>query len=588
MPSPVTLPSVLPARVALGEPDPRRWYTLIALVLSAFLAAMSISIINVALPEIGRTFSTSFSDLQWVSTAYTLVAASLTILAVKLGDIFGRKRLFLVGVAGFTLGSLLCALAQSVTLVIAGRALMGLGGAIILPVALAIITVTFIGEELSTAVGIFSLSTISLVIGPILGGSLVQAFNWRSVFWLNVVLGVGVLLACLMLLNESRKEGADRRIDVPGALFSIAMSFFLVLGLIKGQEWGWMGGKTLGSFAAAIGALILFVLTEARLMARGREPLMNLTPFRSATFNVAIFATIVVNAGFAGFLFLLALLLQGPLGYDALGSGLRYVPLMVGFLFVSPMVSRFEPRLNPRLLYRAGFGLFVVGTLLLTRLSARDDWNVLIPGLLIAGVGCAIAQIETILGAVVAVPLSLTTMASGTSAAFRQVGSSMAWRSSARASPAATPARSPARSRLPRCRHRCAVVSRMGTGWPSTRRGGCCPACAGRTGGAGRHPSGVRNRLPRRGGGGLVDPGGNDDSVGVDGQTHRPCGDHGSSARAHGSAGAATSVGTEARKCSVQLISCWPLMARAMPSTRPASCGAWWHLAWSSGSRCWQ
>ena len=244
-------------------------------------------------------------------------------------------------------------------------------------------------------------------------------------FWLNVVLGVGVLLACLVLLNESRKEGADRRIDVPGALFSIAMFFFLVLGLIKGQEWGWTAGKTLCSFAAAIGGLILFVLTEARLMARGREPLMNLTPFRNATFNVAIFATIVVNAGFAGFLFLLALLLQGPLGYDALGSGLRYVPLMVGFLFVSPVVSRFEPRLNPRLLYGVGFGLFAVGTLLLTRLTARDDWNVLIPGLLIAGVGCAIAQIETILGAVAAVPLSLTTMASGTSAAFRQVGSSI-------------------------------------------------------------------------------------------------------------------------------------------------------------------
>ena len=234
-----------------------------------------------------------------------------------------------------------------------------------------------------------------------------------------------MLLACLMLLNESRKEGADLRIDVPRALFSIAMFFFLVLGLIKGQEWGWTGGKTLGSFAAAISALILLVLTEAQLMARGREPLMKLTPFQSATFNVAIFATIVVNAGFAGFLFLLALLLQGPLGYDALGSGLRYVPLMVGFLFVSPVVIRFEPRLNPPLLCRAGFGLFAVGTLLLTRLSARDDWNALIPGMLIAVVGCAIAQIETILGAVAAVPLSLTTMASGTSAAFRQIGSSI-------------------------------------------------------------------------------------------------------------------------------------------------------------------
>lgn len=371
-------------------------------------------------------------------------------------------------------------------------------------------------------------------------------------FWLNVVLGVGVLLACLMLLNESRKEDADRRIDVPRALFSIAMFFFLVLGLIKGQEWGWTGGKTLGSFAAAISALILLVLTEAQLMARGREPLMKLTPFQSATFNVAIFATIVVNAGFAGFLFLLALLLQGPLGYDALGSGLRYVPLMVGFLFVSPVVIRFEPRLNPPLLCGAGFGLFAVGTLLLTRLSARDDWNALIPGTLIAVVGCAIAQIETILGAVAAVPLSLTTMASGTSAAFRQIGSSIGValfgsivtsRCIGALPGALQAAKVPAPVRGGILQGNRVTVNAAERLLPGL------PAQVARAG-AGRHPSGLRAGFPRRGGGGLADPGDNDDRVGVAGQTHRPCGDHGSSARAHGSAGAATSVGAEARRCS--------------------------------------
>ena len=138
-----------------------------------------------------------------------------------------------------------------------------------------------------------------------------------------------------------------------------------------------------------------------------------------------MFATLVTNAGFAGFLFLLALLLQGPLGYDALGSGLRYVPLMAGFVLVAPLVSRFEPQLGPRLLLGAGFALFAAGTLMLTRLTAADDWAVLIPGMIVAGIGCAIAQMETILGALASVPPSRRTMASGASAAFRQVGSSI-------------------------------------------------------------------------------------------------------------------------------------------------------------------
>jgi len=215
-------------------------------------------------------------------------------------------------------------------------------------------------------------------------------------------------------------------------------------------------------------------------------------------------------------------------------------------------VIRFEPRLNPRLLYGAGFGLFAVGALLLTRLSARDDWNALIPGLLIAVVGCAIAQIETILGAVAAVPLSLTTMASGTSAAFRQIGSSIGValfgsivtsRCIGALPGALQAAKVPAPVRggiLQGNRVTVNAAERLLPGLPvQVARAG-----------AGRHPSGLRAGFPRRGGGGLVDPGDNDDRVGVAGQTHRPCGDHGSSARAHGSAGAATSVGAEARRCS--------------------------------------
>jgi EmrB/QacA subfamily drug resistance transporter len=405
--------------------DPRRWYTLGALALATFMAIMGISMINVALPVLGTSFRAPFADLQWVSASYTLVAASFSVLAVRIGDIYGRKRVFLIGVAAFALGSLLCALAGSIGIVIAGRAVMGLGSAIIVPVSLAIISVTFVGSELSLAIGIYGSISIGLVIGPVLGGWLVQSFNWQAVFWLNVGAGAIALLGVIVFAQESREEGTERHIDVPGALCSIGMFFFLVLALVQGQSWGWTSGRTLGSFAASLVFLPLFIAVELRTVRRGHEPLMDLTPFRIVAFDVALMATVVVNACFAGFLFLFAVLLEGPLGYDALSAGLRYMPLMVGFVLIAPVLSAHEARLGPRLLYTAGFGAFAVGTLLLTRLTPGDDWAVLIPGLLIAGIGCAVIQLESVLGAVAAVPARLSTMASGASAVLRQVGSSI-------------------------------------------------------------------------------------------------------------------------------------------------------------------
>ncbi len=225
-------------------------------------------------------------------------------------------------------------------------------------------------------------------------------------------------------MNPARRQNHPH-LDVAGAACSVAALFLLVLGLIKGQEWHWTSGRTLASFAGAAASLALFVLVELRTMRQGREPLMDLSPFRIPAFDVAMLATLVTNAAFGGFLFMLSLLLEGPLGYGALDTGLRYMPLMVGFVLVGPLAGRLASRLGPRVLYSAGFGLFACGVLLLTRLTPADDWTVLIAGLLLTGMGCAVTQVESVLGAVESVPARLSTMASGASGALRQVGSSL-------------------------------------------------------------------------------------------------------------------------------------------------------------------
>lgn len=411
---------------AQQAPDPRRWLTLAAVNFGLFMALLDVTVVNVALPNIASTFGTSFADLQWVIATYTLTYAALILTASKLGDLFGRKRLFLAGLAVFTLASLACGLSQDVTQLQLARAVQGVGAAMLTPIAGAIIAATFRGRELGTAFGIYGgVSGIALACGPIIGGLLVKYVNWQAVFFLNVPIGIIGIVVVFTVVRESYAAGRGRQIDMPGVILSIASLFALTLGLIKGAEWGWTDARTLGVFAVAVLGFVAFLAVEAATTRAGRDPMVDLSLFRNASFNVTAFVTLVVSLIYAGLLLILALLFQNVLGYDALGTGLRYIPFVIGSIVVGPLVGAFSDRIDPRIRFGGSLLIFGLGLLLMARLGASDDWTTLLPGLIVAGIGGAAMQTQMSAAAVDSAPRHRSGMATGISGTMRQVGSSI-------------------------------------------------------------------------------------------------------------------------------------------------------------------
>jgi EmrB/QacA subfamily drug resistance transporter len=415
------------ANAARDQPrDPRRWYTLAAVNFALFMALLDVTVVNVALPSIAQDFKTSFSELQWVIDTYALVLAALILTMAKIGDLFGRKRLFLIGLFIFSSASLGCALSQNVTQLQIARAVQGVGGAILSPIAAAIISATFWGPELGTAFGIYGgVSGVALIAGPIIGGLLVKYVNWQSVFLVNVPIGVIAIVAGALVIKESRNPRARRYVDFPGVLLSIATLFSLTLALIKGSEWGWTSGRTIGWLAAAVIFFVLFILAEIVQARRGLDAMMDLSLFRVPTFSGTAVITIIVSFSYAGLLLIMALLFQNVLGYDALGTGLRYIPFVIGSIIVAPVVGANANRLGARLIFGVGLAILALGFLLQTRIGPSSDWGVLVPGLLIAGLGGAAVQAQLTNAAVSSAPRERAGIATGISATMRQVGSSM-------------------------------------------------------------------------------------------------------------------------------------------------------------------
>ena len=412
---------------ATGQPkDPRRWLTLAAVNFALFMALLDVTVVNVALPSIAQDFKSSFSELQWVIDTYALVIAALILTMAKLGDLFGRKRLFLAGLVIFSGASLGCALSQNVTQLQIARAVQGIGGAILSPIAAAIISATFWGPELGTAFGIYGgVSGIALIAGPIIGGLLVKYVSWQSVFLVNVPIGVIGLIAGALVIRESRNERANRYVDILGVVLSIATLFSLTLALIKGAEWGWTSGRTLGWLAAAALLFVLFIGAESVEARRGLDAMMDLALFRVPTFSGTAVITVIVSFSYAGLLFIMALLFQNVLGYDALGTGLRYIPFVIGSIIVAPLVGANANRLGARLIFSVGLALLGLGFLLLTRITPPSDWDALLLGLVIAGIGGAAVQAQLTNAAVSSAPRERAGIATGISATMRQVGSSM-------------------------------------------------------------------------------------------------------------------------------------------------------------------
>jgi len=376
----------------------------------------------VALPSIGRDFRAPVSGLQWTVDAYLLVVASLLMLSGSAGDRIGRRRVFQAGLVLFTLGSLACSLAPDLGWLIAFRALQAVGGSMLNPVAMAIVTNTFTDpRERAKAIGLWgSVFGLSVALGPVIGGTLIGSVGWRGVFWVNIPVGIAAFLLAARYVPES-KAATARGMDPLGQGLVLVLLGTLSYGIIEGPDLGWGSAAVVACFAAAAAALAVLLAWSRR----AAEPLLDLRFFRSLPFSGAAVTAVAGMCAFAGFLFLITLYLQDVRGYGALGAGLFLVPMAALMACSAPLCGRVIAARGSRVpLLIAGTGI-TAGGLLLTRLTAASPaWFVLLAcAVLGAGMGWVNAPITA--NAVAGMPRARAGTASGIASTSRQVGSSL-------------------------------------------------------------------------------------------------------------------------------------------------------------------
>ncbi|HEX6117025.1 MAG TPA: MFS transporter [Solirubrobacterales bacterium] len=397
----------------------RRWWTLLAVSVATFMLLLDITVVNTALPAIEEDLGASFTDLQWVIDAYALSLAAFVLTAGSLADRLGRRRVFAIGLAVFTVASLLCALAPDSTFLNVSRALQGVGGAVMFAVSLALIAQEFPGgRERGTAMGIYG-ATIgaAVAIGPLVGGALTDSLGWESIFYLNVPIGLAAIAITFARLRESRDPNATR-VDGGGLVtFSVGL-FCLVLALLRGNEDGWGSAKIVGLFAAAAVLLAAFVAIERRVS----EPMLPLGLFRKRAFTgVQIAAFAISGSQFALFLYL-TLYLQNFLGHTPFEAGLRYLPITIASFIVAPIAGAMLSRIHARVMMSAGLGLAGLGLVLMAGLDMGSTWTALLAGFLVGGAGIGLLNPVIADVAVSVVPKEQSGMASGINDTFRQVG----------------------------------------------------------------------------------------------------------------------------------------------------------------------
>ncbi|SNQ45672.1 Tetracenomycin C resistance and export protein [Frankia canadensis] len=358
--------------------------TLVSVALGVIMVGLDATVVSIANPRIAEDLHASLSDLQWVTNSYLLALAVLLIPAGKLGDRFGRRRIFLIGVVGFALTSLGVGLVGSITGVIVFRALQGVAGALLMPNTLAILRSAFPPEKLNMAIGVWGgASAISIAAGPIIGGLLVEHVSWESVFIINIPVGAVALVVGLLVLAESRDESGPHHLDVPGLLTLAGGLFALVFGMIKAQSWGWDSGRTIGFLVAAAVLLVAFVLIESRV----RAPLVPMRLFRNRSLSLSTLIVVLTFLALFGVLFFLTLYLQNVHGYSAVQAGVRTLPLSAVFMVSSPLGAALNARFGPRVPIAAGMTLLVGAFVLLTQLEPDSSYHLLWPAFVAIGVG---------------------------------------------------------------------------------------------------------------------------------------------------------------------------------------------------------
>jgi EmrB/QacA subfamily drug resistance transporter len=384
-----------------------------------FMIMLDNTVVNVALPSIQADLDASLGGLQWTVNAYTLTFAVLLVTAGRLGDIFGRRRMFLFGVVVFALASATIGFAPGAGWLVAARSIQGFGAAFMMPGTLSIIVSAFPAAERARAIGIWAgVSSIALAVGPVIGGWLTEAVSWRAIFLVNLPVAAAAVAVTLFAARESRDETVTRRVDVPGiAGLTVALTA-LVLALIKGNAWGWGSQRTLGLLAVSVAAFLAFVAIERRAAA----PVVDFRTLGSRQFVAANVAAFVVTFGMLAVFFFLALYLQNIVGYSPLETGLRFLPMTLLIACGGPVSGRLAARYGPRPPLVAGVLLIGAGLAWLSRLQVGSTYELLLPAFLLLGLGLGLAMSPMSIAAMAAVEPAKAGLASGTLAMVRMVG----------------------------------------------------------------------------------------------------------------------------------------------------------------------
>lgn len=396
-----------------------RW-VIAATVLGSGMAAIDATVVGIALPTIGREFHASVGAVEWVVTGYLLTLSAWLLLGGSLGDRYGRRRVFLVGVAWFTVASAACAAAPNVAVLIVTRALQGAGAALLTPGSLAIIEATFDPTDRGRAIGAWSgLGGVATAAGPLLGGYLIAAASWRWVFLINVPLGALVLWISSRHVPESRDPAAPRRVDWAGGLLVVLALALVTFALVEGQTRGWTSTGVIASLVVGAAALAAFVVVEQR----AESPMLSPAVFRVRQFSVTNVATFLIYGALGGVLFLLPVELQVVDRYSALKAGLALIPLTVVMLLLSARSGRLASRIGPRLQMSVGPVVIAAGVAMLGRTTTDRSYSTgVLPAVLVFGLGLAITVAPLTATALSALPGTQAGIASAVNNDVARVG----------------------------------------------------------------------------------------------------------------------------------------------------------------------
>ncbi len=413
-----------PAPSVQAKQPTSRWLVLVIACLAQFMVVLDATVVNVALPSIQRGLDFSAANLQWVVNGYTLFFGGFLLLGGRAADLAGRKRLFIAGVVLFSAASLLNGLAQSSAILVGGRALQGLGGALVSPAALAIITTTFTDQaERTKALGVWAaIAAGGGAVGLLMGGVLTDLASWRWVFFVNVPVGIATVALALRYITESRVQTAQRSFDIAGAVTVTAGLVVLVYAIVKAQAFGWGSGRTLGLVAVALALLAAFVVIEHRSAA----PLMRLSIFRIRTIAVSDTVLLLLASGMFGMFFFASLYVQEILGYSPLKAGLAFLPVTVGIVIGAGLAQQLIRRVGVRNVSIAGLLLATVGMLVLTQVPVHGSYlRDLLPGLMPLSIGMGLVFVPITLLATSGVTDNDSGLASGLFNTAQQVGGSL-------------------------------------------------------------------------------------------------------------------------------------------------------------------